>query len=79
MKSNTPKMAAKQLVICVENDGYVASLERRKVYVALREVDAAKLGLLRIIDESGDDYLCPKTSFVSVKLEPAKEKAVLAA
>ena len=70
---------AKDLVVCVANEGYPASLEKRKIYVALRDVDAEKHGLLRIIDESGDDYLYPKSLFRSIALPLAVRKAVLAA
>jgi hypothetical protein len=56
------KTKAKQLVICVDNEGYAASLEKRKIYFALRDASAEKHGLLRIVDESGEDYLYPKTS-----------------
>ena len=57
------KPASKQLVVCVKNDGYPASLEKRKIYVSLRDPLAEKQGLLRITDESGDDYLYPRTFF----------------
>src|SRR2546425_5181301 len=57
------KPQAKQLVVCVDNEGYSASLEKRKIYVALRDANAEKHGLLRIVDESGDDYLYPKAFF----------------
>jgi hypothetical protein len=70
---------AKQLVVCVNNEGYPASLERRKIYVALRDADAEKHGLIRIVDESGDDYLYPKALFRSIALPQAVRKAVLAA
>jgi hypothetical protein len=70
---------AKDLVVCVGNDGYPASLEKRKLYVALRDADAEKHGLLRIIDESGDDYLYPKTLFRSIALPLSVKRAVLAA
>ena len=70
---------ANQLVVCVDNDGYPASLETRKIYVALRDADAAKHGLLRVIDESGADYLYPAALFCSIDLPPAIRKAVLAA
>lgn len=73
------KPQAKQLVVCVSNSGYRASLEKRKIYVALRDADAEKLGLLRIVDESGDDYLYSKTLFRSIALPQAVKKAVLAA
>jgi hypothetical protein len=74
-----PKSAAKQLVVCVKNEGYVASLERRKFYVALRDAVADKHGLLRVIDESGEDYLYPKTFFRAVALPLSVKKAILAA
>jgi hypothetical protein len=73
------KPEANRLVVCVNNDGYSASLEQRKIYVALRDVDAEKHGLLRIIDESGDDYLYPKAFFRAIALPLAVKKAILAA
>ena len=73
------KSQARQLVVCVSNEGYPASLERRKIYVALRDADAGKHGLVRIVDESGEDYLYPETLFRSIALPQAVRKAVLAA
>jgi hypothetical protein len=73
------KTQAKQLVVCIDNEGYAASLEKRKIYVALRDAGAEKHGLLRIVDESGEDYLYPKTSFRPTVLPLAVKKAVLAA
>ena len=73
------KLTSKQLVVCVNNDGYPASLERRKLYVMLSDPAAEKNGLLRIVDESGDDYLYPKVLFRSVALPEAIKRAVLAA
>ena len=70
---------AKQLVVCIDNDGYAASLEKRKIYVALRDAAAEKHGLLRIIDDSGEDYLYPRAFFRSIDLPQAVKKAVLAA
>jgi hypothetical protein len=74
-----PRPQARQFVICVNNEGYRTSLERRKIYVALRDIAAEKHGLLRIVDESGDDYLYPKTFFRSIALPQAVKKAVMAA
>jgi len=74
-----PKSPSKQLVVCVNNEGYAASLEKRKLYVMLRDVAAEKHGLRRIIDESGDDYLYPKTLFRPIALPQSVRKAVLAA
>jgi hypothetical protein len=73
------KSVSKQLVVCVKNEGYPASLEKRKIYVLLRDPVAEKRGLLRIIDESGDDYLYPKVLFRSIALPQSVKKAVLAA
>jgi len=73
------KSPAKQFVVCIRNDGYPASLEKRKIYVALRDSAAEAHGQLRVIDESGDDYLYPKTFFRSIALPQSLRKAVLAA
>ena len=73
------KSQAKQLVVCVNNEGYPASLERRKIYVAFRDANSEKHGLIRIVDKSGDDYLYPKALFRSIALPEGVRKAVLAA
>jgi len=73
------KPVTKQLVVCVDNAGYEASLEKRKIYVALRDAAAEKHGLRRIIDESGTDYLYPKALFRAIALPQSVKKAVLAA
>ena len=65
--------------MCVKNEGYAASLEKRKLYVALRDPAAEKHGLLRIIDKSGEDYLYPKLFFRSIALPQSVRKAILAA
>ena len=70
---------AKKLVICLDNDGYEVSLERRKIYVSSPDARAEKLGQVRIIDESGDDSLYPKGSFVEVALPQPVRRAVLEA
>lgn len=69
---------AKKLVICIDNADYEASLERRKIYVTLPDLAANKAGYLRVVDESGEDYLYPKSMFVGVELPTATQKAVLA-
>jgi hypothetical protein len=73
------KTQTKQLVVCIDNKDYPTSLEKRKIYVALRDAGAEKHGLLRIVDESGEDYLYPKGSFRSIALPQSVKKAVLAA
>jgi len=71
------KRAEPQFVVCVNNEGYRASLELRKLYQVLPDQIAAKYHQLRIIDESGEDYLYPDEYFVAVDLPPSVEKAVL--
>jgi hypothetical protein len=74
-----PKSVSRQLVVCINSAGYPTSLEKRKIYVALRDVAAEKQGLLRIIDESGEDYLYPRSLFRMIALPQSIKKAVLAA
>ena len=62
-----------------DNEGYPASLDRRKIYVALPDAAAEKHGLIRVVDESGEDYLYPKAFFRPLALSPSLKKAVLAA
>ena len=63
-------------VVCLENAGYVAFLEPRKIYVALSDREAARNGLLRVIDESGEDYLYPKGLFADIRLSPRLASAL---
>jgi hypothetical protein len=70
---------APTMVICILNAGYEVSLEPRKVYEVLRDPGAAKHGQLRVIDESGQDYLYPQTHFAEIVLPQSIRKAVLAA
>jgi hypothetical protein len=74
-----PKLPSKQLVVCVKNDGYAASLERRKLYLVVRDVAAEKHGMLRIVGESGEDYLYPKVFFRPIAPPRSIKKAILAA
>ena len=66
-------------VICVDNEQYPASLERRKLYQVVSDPDAERLGQIRVKDESGDDYLYPKALFIPVELPASTEKAVFSA
>ncbi|PYS87892.1 MAG: hypothetical protein DMF64_22030 [Acidobacteria bacterium] len=68
-----------QFAICIQNEGYPASLELWKVYRSLPDEKAAKHQLIRIIDESGEDYLYSESWFVPIKLPQAVEKAMLTA
>jgi len=68
-----------QLVVCLRNEGYEVSLERRKIYTALPDRDAARHDQVRVIDESGEDYLYPTKFFATVKLPQAVRRVMLAA
>jgi hypothetical protein len=70
---------SQQFVICIENEGYDASLEKRKLYEVLPDRQGEALGQLRIRDESGEDYLYPREFFIVVNLPSSTEKAVIAA
>lgn len=66
-------------LICIENIDYPASLERRKIYELLPDPVAEKIGQVRIIDESGEDYLYPSSLFVEANLPKAVQSAVIEA
>ncbi|MFQ5606097.1 MAG: hypothetical protein ACE5HS_22725 [bacterium] len=63
-----------QFVVCIKNDSYLASLELRKIYQLLPDNDAEKHNLIRIVDESGEDYLYPADFFVPIDLPETLEK-----
>ena len=76
---STHDFAARKFVVCVQNDEYPASLEVRKLYQVLSDRDAAAEGQVRVIDESGEDYLYPVSYFASVELSAPVEAALLKA
>lgn len=57
--------------MCVRNTGHPASLELRKIYEVLPDVDGSAHGLIRVIDESGEDYLYPEKFFIPIELPHA--------
>jgi len=68
-----------QFVICIDNADYAASLELRKVYELVKDIEAEKEGYLRIVDESGEDYLYSSERFVKVSLPKDVKAAVIQA
>lgn len=60
--------ASIHLVICIRNDEYPVSLEVRKIYQTLPDTMAAAHHMIRVIDESGEDYLYPETYFLPIDL-----------
>jgi hypothetical protein len=56
----------KKFVLCVSNDKYPASLEVRKIYQHIPDLEAQSHGQIRVIDESGEDYLYPSDIFIAI-------------
>ena len=73
------KRAEARFVICINNRAYPASLERRKIYRVIADPAAARRGYLRVVDESGEDYLYPQDRFVPIRLPQAVRRALLRA
>jgi hypothetical protein len=71
-----PAQDKAQYVVCIDNSGHPASLERHKIYRVVPDEDAAADGDIRIVDESGDDYLYPLERFVPIAV-PARVRRSL--
>ena len=74
----THRDAGSMIAICIDNTDYELSLERRKVYPVLPDEDAAQHNYVRVIDETGEDYLFPASRFVLLPVPRDVEEAVLA-
>jgi hypothetical protein len=72
----TSTWTRKRFAVCVRNDGYEASLERNKIYVIVPDKEAERHGDLRVVDESGEDYLFSADRFVAIDV-PAAVRASL--
>ena len=68
-----------RFVVCVRNVGHPASLELRKLYRLLPDEQASKHCQVRVVDESGEDYLYPEEYFLPVKLPQSAQRVVLKA
>lgn len=73
------KRASRRYVVCIRNEGNEASLERNKLYVAIPDRRAEADGLIRVIDEDGEDYLYPTDWFVAVAVPKVVEQSLLKA
>lgn len=73
------KKPALKFVVCINNEDYPASLELHKIYRVLSDEDAAADGDLRVIDESGEDYLYSADRFVPITVPDALQKSLLKA
>jgi hypothetical protein len=52
--------------VCMDNHGYEADLERRKLYPVIDDEKSTAMGCVRIVDESGEDYVYPKRMFLEL-------------
>ena len=65
-----------RFVVCVKNEGFAASLERRKIYAVIQDARASEHQMIRVVDESGEDYLYPAGYFVAIELPQEVEEAL---
>lgn len=68
---------AEKFVVCLDNSDYPASLELHKIYRIVPDDDAETDGDLRVIDESGEDYLYPSDFFAEIELPLKIEESLL--
>lgn len=76
VKHRASKKVAQRYAVCVRNDDYPASLEVRKLYPLFEDAFASEHGMVRVMDESGEDYLYPSEFFVAIDLPVEIEKAL---
>lgn len=74
-----PSPSEPHFAICINNEGYAVSLEVRKIYELIPDEDASHDDFVRVVDESGEDYLFPASFFVPIALPEAAEHAFKAA
>jgi len=72
-------MSQSKFVICIENQDFPVSLEKRKIYEAVRDPEAEETGYIRVVDESGEDYLYPTTCFIDAHLPKDVQAAIVKA
>jgi hypothetical protein len=72
-------MNQSKFVICIENQDYPVSLEKRKIYEVVLDPEAEEIGHIRVVDESGEDYLYPSTCFIDVHLPKDVQAAIVKA
>ena len=71
-------MRSETFVVCLDNHSYPASLERHKLYRQLPDESAEKLGMIRLVDESGVDYLYPSNLFATIEIPPGLRRQLRA-
>lgn len=70
-----PANTESQFVVCINNKDYQASLEIRKIYQVIFDYNASQHQMIRVVDESGEDYLYPSNYFIPIELPKAVEEA----
>lgn len=70
--------AKKSYVVCLSSKGYEGALERNKIYLALGEVGAEGRGLIRVVDDSGEDYLYRAERFTEIEVPRKVARAITA-
>lgn len=78
-RSRKPVTTRRTFAVCVRNEGYEASLERNKIYVVLPDEDAERDGDVRVVDESGEDYLFSADRFVAIDVPSSVRASLLKA
>lgn len=66
----------KSFVVCIKNEGYAASLELRKIYEVIADERATNHQMIRVVDESNEDYLYPSNFFIPIDLPKPIEQAL---
>ena len=77
MRGSQGKDSSPRYVVCIDNSDYEASLELRKIYPVVPDPEAFQDGDLRIVDESGEDYLYSAGRFRAIEIPKALERAML--
>ena len=71
------KMKHPEFVVCLKNDGFLASLEIGKLYQVIPDEEAQKIGGLRVIDEDGEDYLYDSEMFCPLQVPPVVPQTIM--
>ncbi len=77
MTMKSRKSRSKQFAVCIDNRGYPASLELHKIYRVIPDSEAAADGDLRVVDESGEDYLYAAGRFVEIEPPQTVRRSLL--
>ena len=77
MTKHRRSSSAPEFVVCIHNDDYPASLELHKIYRVIPDTEASAEGDIRVIDESGEDYLYPAAFFTPIKVQGQLKESLL--